>query len=73
LKKHVELEMTTEMWASIEEFISDNKRRENSTHGGLTLELLLELFLEDVSLMLSRPGCWEADAMTGLLESHGYG
>jgi hypothetical protein len=38
----------------------------------LTLESLAALLLEDVALVVRRPGCWEAANMQGVLISHGY-
>ena len=43
-----------------------------TTHGRLTLESLISMLVEDLSLVQSRPGCWEADNMENVLSSHGY-
>ena len=45
---------------------------EETTHGRLTVEGLAAMLLEDAGLIVSRPGCWEAANMAGVLESHGY-
>jgi hypothetical protein len=41
-------------------------------HGRLDLATLAALLLEDVALMLDRPGSWEGSNMHTLLSAHGY-
>lgn len=38
----------------------------------LTVESLVALFLEDIALVVRRPGCWEAVNAQEMLTSHGY-
>jgi hypothetical protein len=45
---------------------------ENSTHGRLSIKTLATMILEDVAVMVQRPGCWEAQYMHALLAAHGY-
>jgi hypothetical protein len=45
---------------------------EHNTHGTLDIAKLTKMLLEDVALMVRRPGCWEAENMRSLLSSHGY-
>lgn len=43
-----------------------------NTHGTLSLEQLTKMLLEDVAMVVRRPGCWEATNMAQVLTSHGY-
>ena len=45
---------------------------EANTHGKLSFETLTRMLLEDVALVVRRPGCWEAANMAQVLASHGY-
>ena len=38
----------------------------------LTVETLAAMLLEDVALVVRRPGCWEASNMAEVLTSHGF-
>lgn len=42
------------------------------THGLLTVTRLLEMLAEDVAMVETRPGCWEASNMAQVFSSHGY-
>ena len=42
------------------------------THGPLTVAGLLAMLAEDVGMVETRPGCWEAANMAQVLASHGY-
>lgn len=42
------------------------------THGPLTVSGLLAMLAEDVGMVETRPGCWEASNMAQVLASHGY-
>ncbi|WP_372169209.1 hypothetical protein [Xanthomonas axonopodis] len=42
------------------------------THGPLTVAGLLAMLAEDVGMVETRPGCWEASNMAQVLASHGY-
>ena len=43
------------------------------THGPLTVTTLLTMLAEDVAMLDSRPGSWEAAHMAQVLAGHGYG
>jgi len=43
-----------------------------STHGALDMRKLAIMLLEDVALMVRRPGSWEGSNMAAVLNSHGY-
>lgn len=42
------------------------------THGPLTVSGLFAMLAEDVGMVETRPGCWEASNMAQVLASHGY-
>ncbi|EKZ1926532.1 TPA: hypothetical protein ACKQCJ_004212 [Stenotrophomonas maltophilia] len=42
------------------------------THGPLTVAGLLAMLAEDVGMVETRPGCWEASNMAQVLAGHGY-
>lgn len=42
------------------------------THGPLTVSGALAMLAEDLGMVESRPGCWEASNMAQVLASHGY-
>lgn len=43
-----------------------------SSHGPLDITKLAAMLLEDVALMVSRPGSWEGSKMMAVMASHGY-
>jgi hypothetical protein len=43
-----------------------------NTHGTLGFETLTKMLLEDVAMMVRRPGSWEGANMAQMLASHGY-
>ncbi|WP_186059716.1 MULTISPECIES: hypothetical protein [Burkholderia] len=49
-----------------------NTNVETTTHGRLTVPLLLGMLAEDAAMVVTRPGCWEASNMSQVLYSHGY-
>lgn len=53
--------------------VIDLTASDSNTHGELSIPLLIHMLLEDVCLVLKRPGCWEAANMHSVLASHGYG
>ena len=53
-------------------FLAANREATASTHGALTLPKLTALLLEDVALMVRRPGSWEGANMAAVMQSHGY-
>ena len=56
----------------IAEFLAANQQNEACSHGPLTTERLAEMLLEDVALVVRRPGSREGANMGRLLEAHGY-
>lgn len=74
MKVQIELEIADEAQAEVEAFIAATQNRADlfSTHGALDLATLLEMLLEDVALMVSRPGSWEGANMARVMASHGY-
>jgi hypothetical protein len=56
----------------IREFLAATNGVTYSTHGALTLPRLTALLLEDVALMVRRPGSWEGANMATVMQSHGY-
>jgi hypothetical protein len=43
-----------------------------STHGALDMRKLTAMLLEDVALLVRRPGSWEGSNMAQVMSSHGY-
>lgn len=43
-----------------------------TSHGGLDLIKLVRMLLQDVALMIVRPGSWEGAGMRDLMAGHGY-
>ena len=56
----------------IRQFIAATRDVTASTHGPLDMPKLAALLLEDVALMVRRPGSWEGDNMAQVMSSHGY-
>lgn len=67
----INIEIDDEQARLINEFI-EATRSGNGLNGDLTIATLAEMLLDDVALVVRRPGCWEAGGMGGLLASHGY-
>jgi hypothetical protein len=71
--KKVQFEIDPHTLASVQKFLATTRGSDNtSTHGPLTAPKLAKMLLEDVALVVERPGCWEADSMFSLLAGHGY-
>jgi hypothetical protein len=68
----VQFEIDAGTRASVERFLATTRGSENNTHGPLTVAKLAKMLVEDVALMVERPGCWEADGAFSLLAGHGY-
>lgn len=58
--------------AALVRLFTTSTSEDDNTQARLTVESLVIMLLEDVALMLQRPGCWEAESMRQLLSSHGY-
>jgi hypothetical protein len=56
----------------IREFLATTKTVTASTHGPLDMRKLTTMLLEDVALMVERPGSWEGANMAQVMSSHGY-
>ena len=59
--------------ALIREFLASTREVTASTHGPLDMKKLTVMLLEDVALMVRRPGSWEGANMWQVMYSHGYG
>ena len=57
----------------IRQFLATTEGVTASTHGQLDMRKLTALLLEDVALMVQRPGSWEGSNMATVMSSHGYG
>lgn len=56
----------------IRQFLAATKAVTQATHGPLDMPKLTALLLEDVALMVRRPGSWEGSNMATVMQSHGY-
>jgi len=45
---------------------------DSCSHGKLELPTLVRMLLQDVALMVHRPGSWEGNNMAQVMASHGY-
>jgi hypothetical protein len=68
----VEIEITESDAALIELFLESTKSSEFNTHGPLDIKRCAEMLMEDVALMVRRPGSWEGANMAQVMVSHGY-
>lgn len=68
----IEIEITEQDAALIEEFMEENQTDEGNSHGPLDMIVLAEMLLQDVALAVRRPGSWEGSNMSQVLSSHGY-
>jgi hypothetical protein len=59
--------------ALIRQFLAATKLATGSSHGPLDMPKLTAMLLEDVALMVRRPGSWEGANMGQVMQSHGYG
>lgn len=67
----IKIKLGAEQARLVNEFI-EATRSDTNLNGDLTIASLAEMLLDDVALVVRRPGCWEAAGMAGLLASHGY-
>lgn len=72
MKITVEIELSDVDVKAIAGVIKLANLSEANTHGTLRFEILTRMLLEDVPLVMRRPGCWEASNMATVLASHGY-
>lgn len=54
-------------------FLASTREVTFSTHGPLNMQKLASMLLQDVALMVQRPGSWEGSNMAQVMSSHGYG
>lgn len=52
--------------------ININSEEGANSHGKLTVKTAVEMIVEDLGLVESRPGSWEGANMAQVLSSHGY-
>jgi phage FluMu protein gp41 len=57
----------------IRHFLATTREVTFCTHGPLDMRKLTQMLLEDVALMVRRPGSWEGSNMEQVMSSHGYG
>ena len=53
-------------------FLASTREVTFSTHGQLNMQKLASMLLQDVALMVQRPGSWEGANMAQVMSSHGY-
>ena len=68
----IEVEVSDQDAALIEEFMDENQTGEFNSHGPLDMIVLAEMLMQDVVLAVRRPGSWEGSNMIQVLTSHGY-
>jgi len=68
----IEIEITDQDAALIEQFLDENQTGECNSHGPLDMIVLAGMLLQDVALAVRRPGSWEGSNMSQVLSSHGY-
>jgi hypothetical protein len=68
----IEIEISDQDAALIEEFMDENQSETGNSHGPLDMIVLAEMLLQDVALAVRRPGSWEGSNMSQVLYSHGY-
>jgi hypothetical protein len=68
----IEIEVTDQDAALIEEFMDANQSDGFNSHGPLDMIVLAGMLLQDVALAVRRPGSWEGSNMSQVLTSHGY-
>jgi hypothetical protein len=68
----IELGLTGDDVRLVELFIETTADATACTHGPLDMQTLITMLLEDVALMISRPGSWEGSNMSQVMSSHGY-
>lgn len=68
----LEIEIGDDDVLLINRFLEIANQSDHNTHGKLDFKLLAEMLMEDVGLVVRRPGSWEGTTMGQLLTSHGY-
>lgn len=68
----IALELSDDQAELIQQFLEATAASDANTHGALTMEILALMLLEDVALMVRRPGSWEGANMSTVMASHGY-
>jgi len=71
MKIEIEIDDDTAMY--VNRFLDmQDKESQSNTHGPLNMAKLAAMLLQDVALVVRRPGSWEGSQMGDLLASHGY-
>jgi hypothetical protein len=68
----IEIEISDQDAALIEEFLNENQGSEFNSHGPLDMTVLAGMLMQDVALAVRRPGSWEGSNMIQVLVCHGY-
>ena len=68
----IEIDVSEEDAALVEAFLQSTAGSQCNSHGPLDFPKLAGMLLEDVALMVGRPGSWEGANMAQVLSSHGY-
>ena len=68
----ITVDISEEEVGLIREFLAATKEVTLSSHGPLNMQKLASMLLQDVALMVQRPGSWEGANMAQVMSSHGY-
>ena len=66
-------EISAETFALVQKFVAQNAHNKKSSHGPMTVELLVKLLLDDVAAAMRDGGnTWQGCHMALVLREHGY-
>jgi hypothetical protein len=70
----IEVTLDSKAQAALRRFLRTAGGTDQGTRGPLplTIAALTEMLLEDIAVVMTRPGSWEADAMAVLVGGHGH-
>lgn len=69
----IQVEISDEDVKFIQTFLDHTRNSDQAcSHGPLDIARLASMLMEDVALMVRRPGSWEGAGMAEVLRSHGY-
>lgn len=66
------IEISDDVAKDVNRVLTLANNSDGNTHGTLGFEVLTRMLLEDVALVVRRPGSWEGAGMAQVLASHGY-